>query len=437
MEQTAPRQQATPLEQTESPTAPQVPTGPAGPTTASERIQALDVLRGFALFGILLVNMGFFMHPVYYTMIALPESSALDRAVTWFIRFAAEGKFFPLFSFLFGLGFTLIMTRAQARGVRFVPLQMRRLLVLLVFGLAHALLIWVGDILTYYAVFGMLLLLFRNVSPKWLLRWTVIFLLLPLLFTALGVFSLQMAQASPEGAAMIEEMTVQQTQAYVEMAEQAYEVYATGSFMEITSQRWNDALFMWLISLFLAPTIFAMFLLGAYFGKREIFRHVEEHRSLLRRLVIWGGIIGVIGNAVYATFIMSGNRALPGWETLIATVGQTVGAPALMLCYLAGITLLVQSASWGPRLAILAPVGRMALTNYLLQSIVCTLIFYGYGLGLFGQVNAAAGLLLTIVIFVLQIPFSHWWMARYRFGPAEWLWRTLTYGKLQPMRATP
>jgi uncharacterized protein len=423
-------QQATPLEQTET------PAGPVGPTAPSERIQVLDVLRGFALLGILLVNMAMFINPVYYVMVERPPSGGLDAAVEWFIRFAAEGKFFPLFSFLFGLGFTIIMTRAQARGVRFVPLQMRRLLVLLVFGLVHALLIWVGDMLTYYALFGMLLLLFRNVSPKWLLRWSVIFLLLPFLFTLLGTVSLEMGRATPEGAAMIDQIMAEQAANYAELTARAYEVYATGNFLEITAQRWNDALFMWLISLFLAPSIFAMFLLGAYFGKREIFRHLDEHRPLFRRLLIWGGILGVIGNVLYATLIYSGNRNMPDINILIATAGNTFGGPALMLFYVASITFLTQSATWGPRLAILAPVGRMALTNYLLQSIICTLIFYGYGLGLFGQVGATVGLLLTLVIYAAQIPFSHWWMRRYRFGPAEWLWRTLTYGKPQPMRAT-
>lgn len=409
--------------------------GPLAPTGAAERIHLLDILRGFALLGILLVNMPLFANPIYYAVVAPPPGSPLDAAIDWFIRFAGEGKFYSLFSFLFGLGFTIIMTRARARGLAFVPLQMRRLLVLLVFGLAHALLIWVGDILTFYAVLGFVLLLFRNTSPKWLLRWAIIMLLLPVLFLTLSVVSLEFARTTPEGAAMMNEILMEQTNAFTAMVQQAYIVYAEGNFLEITAQRWNDVLVMWGIGLFIAPNILAMFLLGAWFGKREIFRDPSAHVALFRRLLIWGGLVGVVGNAIYAQYMATSNRIMPDLNFLIASLAQNFGAPALMLAYVAAFALLAQSASWGSRLMLLAPVGRMALTNYLLQSIICTLIFNGYGLGLFGQINATTGLILTVVIYLAQIPFSHWWMRRYRFGPAEWLWRTLTYGKLQPMRA--
>lgn len=420
--------QATPLEQTEERTA------QAGPVTTAERIQILDILRGFALFGILLVNMAYFANPVQYILGQYTPATSLDAAAEWLIRFVGEGKFYSLFSLLFGLGFTLMMTRSQERGVRFVSLHLRRLLILLFFGLVHGLLIWVGDILVYYALLGVVLILFRNTGPKWLLRWVFIFLLLPFLFTLLGTLSTEMVRMTSEGAAILDEMQVEQASLFQADIDRAYAVYATGNFIEITAQRWQDLQFMWLVSLFLAPSIMAMFLLGAYFGRRAVFRQVEEHLPLFRHLLLWGGIIGVIGNALFASFITAGHRMVPNWNILIATTGQIIGAPALMLFYVAALTLLARTATWGPRLALLAPVGRMALTNYLLQSIICTLIFYGYGLGLFGQIGAAAGILLTLVIYAAQIPFSHWWLSRFRFGPAEWLWRTLTYGKLQPLR---
>ena len=121
-------------------------------------------------------------------------------------------------------------------------------------------------------------------------------------------------------------------------------------------------------------------------------------------------------------------------DLLIATVAQGIGAPLLMLAYVAAISLLALRPAWGRRLSALAPVGQMALTNYLLESIIGTLIFYGYGLALFGRVGAAWGIVLTVVIYLLLIPFSHWWMRRFLYGPAEWLWRSMTYWKLQPMR---
>jgi uncharacterized protein len=149
---------------------------------------------------------------------------------------------------------------------------------------------------------------------------------------------------------------------------------------------------------------------------------------------VWGLVIGLAGNAIYATLIMSLPRFAPTWSLVAATVAQGIGAPLLSLAYLAAICLLALRPAWGRRLQVLAPVGQMALTNYLLESIICTLIFYGYGLGLFGRVGAAWGIVLTVVIYLALIPISHWWMKRFRYGPAEWLWRSLTYWKLQPMR---
>jgi uncharacterized protein len=119
---------------------------------------------------------------------------------------------------------------------------------------------------------------------------------------------------------------------------------------------------------------------------------------------------------------------------LLATMAQFIGAPLLALGYVSALCLLYLRPAWSARLRILAPVGQMALSNYLLQSIVCTLIFYSYGLGLFGRVGEALGIVLTVAIYLAQIPLSHWWMKRFKYGPAEWLWRSLTYGKAQPMR---
>jgi uncharacterized protein len=144
--------------------------------------------------------------------------------------------------------------------------------------------------------------------------------------------------------------------------------------------------------------------------------------------------VGLAGNALYATLIMPAARFEPTGSLALATVAQGIGAPLLSLAYASAICLLALRPAWHRVLHALAPVGQMALTNYLLESIIATLIFYGYGLGLFGQVGPALGLVLTVVIFLLLIPFSHWWMKRFRYGPAEWLWRSMTYLKLQPMR---
>jgi uncharacterized protein len=211
-------------------------------------------------------------------------------------------------------------------------------------------------------------------------------------------------------------------------------VYSNGNFAQVTQQRVGDLLFMWLISLFIAPSIFAMFLLGSIFGRKGYIHNAAQHTRLFGNLLLWGGIVGLLGNAIYATFIMNSARTQPDLLAVFAAYGQAIGAPALMLAYMAAITLGMLNPTWQPRLQLLAPVGRMALTNYLLQSLICTTIFYGYGFGLFGKVSAAVSLALSLLIYLLQIPWSHWWMARFQFGPAEWLWRTLTYGRVQPLR---
>jgi uncharacterized protein len=406
------------------------------PVQQAERIQIVDILRGFALFGILLVNMAIFSHP--FQTILFPADPAMpwyDRAATWLIHFAAEGKFYSLFSLLFGLGLTLLMERIQARGGRFVPLYGRRLLVLLVIGATHASLIWMGDILLMYALLGFPLILFRKARPRTLLIWAVILIAIPLLFTAAATGLVELGRAMPEGAAQIDQAFAQTEAGYTADLARANRVYASGTFGEVTQQRIYDYSSMGLTSFFvLGFNVLAMFLVGVWFGQRQVFQDLEANRLRFRKLLIWGLIVGIVGNATYATLIMTLPRFNPNWSLLLATVAQGVGAPLLCLAYLSALALLSLRPAWGARLKVLAPVGQMALTNYLMQSIICTLIFYGYGLGLFGQVGPAAGILLTVVIYLIQIPVSHWWMKRFRYGPAEWLWRSLTYLKPQPMR---
>jgi uncharacterized protein len=408
------------------------------PVAQAARIQIVDILRGFALFGILLVNMTIFSYPFQSLLMPAPsEMPWYDRAATWLIHFLGEGKFYALFSLLFGLGMILLMERVEGRGVRFVPLYMRRLLALLLIGIVHAFLIWPGDILIMYALIGFPLLLFRKARPRTLLIWAVLLIAVPLVLIAAATGLVEMGRMAPEGAAQIDQAFAETEAGYAADIARANQVYPTGNFLEITVQRTYDYMSMGLTSFFvLGFNILAMFLIGAYFGKRHIFQDLEAHRPLFRKLLAWGLVVGLAGNAIYATLIMGMPRVAPTWPLVAATVAQGIGAPLLSLAYLSAICLLALRPAWGRRLQVLAPVGQMALTNYLLESIICTLIFYGYGLGLFGQVGAAWGIVLTVAIYLLLIPISHWWMKRFRYGPAEWLWRSMTYLKLQPMRRT-
>ncbi len=180
--------------------------------------------------------------------------------------------------------------------------------------------------------------------------------------------------------------------------------------------------------------VLAMFLLGLYGGKRKLFENSPENVALWRKVWIWGLIIGVIGNLLYVAIGESANRSIPSIELIISIIGQTFGAPALALFYMTSLALLFQREKWQPRLTPLSYVGRMALTNYLLQTLICTTLFYGYGFGLYDKIGIAGGILLTVVIYILQIILSKWWLTRFRFGPMEWLWRSGTYLKFQPMK---
>lgn len=405
------------------------------PVQQAERVQIVDILRGFALFGILLVNMAFFMHPFQASIFPIdPGTPWYDKAAAWLIHFLGDGKFYTLFSLLFGLGLTLLMSRIEARGGRFVPLYLRRLLVLLGIGLVHAFIIWIGDILIMYALVGFLLVLYRKARPRTLLIWVVILFLLPLLFTA-GVTGLvEMGRSLPEGAEQIDLAFADVEAGFVADLERAYRVYPAGNFAEITQQRIYDYSSYFGYSIISGFSILAMFLVGVYFGKRQLFQNLETNRPFFKKLLLVGLLIGIPANLYYATKAMSVSFLYVNWEILLVQAVQMLGAPLLSLAYVSAFCLLALSPVWGERLKVLAPVGQMALTNYLTQSIVCTTIFYGYGLGLFGQFGAALGLVLTFAIYLLQIPFSHWWMKRFKYGPAEWLWRSLTYMKFQPMK---
>ena len=402
----------------------------SGPTPLAERLEVVDILRGVAIFGILLVNMELFTTPIYQTGTAYRLWPGwANQTVDWVIRFLAEGKFYTLFSFLFGFGLAMQMERARVRGVRFVPLYVRRLLVLLIIGAAHALLLWIGDILVTYAVLGFVLLLFRNRRPRTVLTAAGACLLLAVVVNAAPAAVALYA----DRAAATEPSDVDQTDATLELlAQQATRVYTQGSFAEIVRQRLRDLRFLYSFEILVVFGVLTMFLLGLYAGRRGLFHDVGAHRALIRQALWWGGGIGLAGNLAFAMTATHESSL----ADLISAIGFEVGAPALSVAYMSGLTLLTQQAAWRARLAPLAAVGRMALSNYLFQSVICTTIFYGYGLGLFGKVGPAAGATLAVAIYAVQIPLSGWWLRRFQFGPVEWLWRSLTYLRIQPMRAS-
>ncbi len=407
-----------------------------GPVTQLERIQVIDILRGFALFGILLVSIELYGNPLEQFLLGHGElKSPADRLAVWGIRLLAEAKFYPILSFLFGLGFALQVQSAELQGTRFVPLYLRRLIILFLFGFAHAISLWVGDILVLYAVLGAILLLFfRRSSPRTLLVWTGVMLGLSFLFLGYFVGMALVAELMEGGRNFLGRYFADTDRALGQSAYQASQVYATGSFVEITAQRLSDRGLAYGLSIFSIFNVFAMFLLGLYAGRRGIFQDISGHLPLFRKILRWGFLLGISSNLFYVIAMEGASRYEPTLWSYAATIGQIIGAPTLALSYVAAITLLVQHTAGRKLLSPLAAVGRMPLSNYLLQSLIATTIFYGYGFGLFGQIGPALGILFTLAIFTAQIPLSVWWMDRFQFGPVEWLWRTLTYLRWQPFR---
>ncbi|MGD8625802.1 MAG: DUF418 domain-containing protein, partial [Anaerolineae bacterium] len=364
----------------------------AAPVQAHERIEFVDILRGFALLGVLAANMYSYAGTSYN-----PQSYAepIDRAIVLLTRFFVEAKFYSLFSLLFGWGLSVQMMRAEARGARFVPLYLRRMAILFLFGLIHAFFVWKGDILATYALFGCLLLLFRKRSNGFILAASGLALLLVIVVTlpALDGFRTWYTNATD----------------FLRPGTYSEGLYASGTYWEITRLRFQEYVAgdSWFILWF--GNMFSMFLLGLYVGKRRIFHDLDQHLTLIRLVLVGGLIAGVAFTGLYALTLVRPNLVPGGIQWALSRGARTIGAPALMLFYVCTLILLVRREAWHRRLAPLASVGRAALSNYLAQSVIGTLLFYSYGLGLYGQIDPLLVLILTVVILVIQIRLSEWW----------------------------
>ncbi|MBW3550820.1 MAG: DUF418 domain-containing protein [Proteobacteria bacterium] len=406
------------------------------PVSASERIEAMDVLRGFALLGILLMNIESFNGPLLTALSGLdPSLTGADRWVDALIYILVQGKFYTLFSLLFGMGFAVMMARAQAAGRPFVGLYLRRTIALLAIGLIHMLLIWSGDILTIYALIALvMLLLFRNTAQSRLPKWGIALYLLPaLLMAVFGAFG-ALAQLDPAAAAGMNEALAAQEAEMARVIAAEREAYGTGSYADAVAQRYEDfKLFLGYV-LLMGWQILGMFLLGAWFVRSGAIARPGEFPKLYARLRWVALPLGLAMMLVSFTLMPTVDFARMDLAWGVASALSMTGSALMCLGYLAWIVRGLQSSDWVAKLRLLAPAGRMALTNYLVQSIVCTLIFYGYGLGYFEQLSRAWQVPFVLALFAAQVALSHWWLARFRHGPAEWAWRGVTYWRAPPLR---
>ncbi len=390
------------------------------PTSVPERFEFLDVLRGFALFGIITANM-----ILYSLYLYLPEAGKVsmntystDRILDFLELVLIEGKFYTIFSVLFGIGFSILLTRAQAKGLVFHRFFLRRLFFLYLIGAAHAILFWIDDILQFYALCGALLLPFARVRNRTILVFSALALVAPAVITLTGAIPHESFTA-PRDILFNHFGFTRDTR---------IDVWTSGSVAQIVRlnfSSWFNQL-DYVITSGMLFKIFGCFLLGLYLGRNEIHKNLQKYRPIIKRLAFFGIAIGVPLNVIYAWTFSS--------ESWLHTVSGTLGILPLSAGYASLLCLIWIGPSGNKLLHHFAPVGRMALTNYVGQSVICTLIFYGTGLGLGGKMGPTLYLPVGFAVYLFQVMASRFWLRRFRFGPLEWLWRMLTYGSWIPLK---
>ncbi|MGJ4931692.1 DUF418 domain-containing protein [Bradyrhizobium sp. HKCCYLS2038] len=394
--------------------------GPYVSIAAADRLISLDIMRGLALSGVMAINVVFeFRVSIFRQFLpalrtqnagttlfaasmspdttrllwaAVMGDSPFNRGVEDFLERAVSMKAFALFSLLFGIGLAMQFDRIAAH--RRVALLLRRLLVLLAIGLLHLTLLWNGDILTEYALAGLIVLPFLF-APNWLVIASSL-ALLGLYFTGWLVNVLPL----PSSSWMTQHVA------------DANRIYASDSLPQILAFRLSEIGAIAPLHLWIFPRTLGLFLAGIMIWRSGVLRDASRHRAMLLLTTL----------AALAIAIDAGPS--------LATVSLAIAYGALILA--------AASTAWGARLlGWAAPMGRMAFTNYLLQSLIFSLVFYGYGLGLFGRLSVSLALGIGIVVYVVQVMTSWCWLRLFQFGPVEWLWRSLMYGSRQPMRLRP
>ncbi|MBR0844696.1 DUF418 domain-containing protein [Bradyrhizobium liaoningense] len=379
----------------------------SSPTSPSDRIASIDMLRGVALLGVLAINVVTEFRVSIFEQFLPPgrSASALDRVVETVLTLAVEMKAFALFSLLFGVGLAIQFEHLSTNPSRAL-LLFRRLIVLLMFGLIHLCLIWNGDILTEYALAGLIVLPFLF-GPRWLLAAGAA--------TFLGLYLAMQVWSPPglfPGFASIQRNV-----------QEANHVYATGDFGQVLAFRLREIPLIVPLHIFIFPRTLGLFLFGALAWRGGALR--RPNRTFLfssgASCIALGAVLILLKSAGAVT-----NASFDALANPVDTILMALGYGAIIIA-------IANSASGKMLLGWAAPLGRMAFTNYLAQSVIFGWIFYGYGLGLFGHLGAGKALAIGLAVYVAQVVFSAWWLGRYRFGPIEWLWRTLMYGTPQPM----
>lgn len=382
------------------------------PVKEQNRIVWIDIVRGFAILGIFIVNIGAFSAPYFlYGGAENAWSEPVEQFIQMLIDVFFQGSFYTLFSILYGFSWQLMKDRLDIKGINYAAFLFRRQLILVGIGMVHAFLIWHGDILLSYGLIGLLLLFFIEVKDRTLLLWAVLLLGGSVSFFTISLYQVRYLLGGANETAI----------------SQAIESYSSTQLSVILGQNlqdWSNAN-SGIAFILLIITLLPLFLLGMYIARKQWLHEPQKHQQTLWRLLKISFFLFIllklgpysIGNPLWLSYLQ-----------------DNLGGVASALFYIVLITLISQSALG---LKIVMPfkyVGRMALSNYILQSVFCFILFYGIGFGLYGSIKPSIAILIVIVFYSLQIIGSKWWLSRFRFGPLEWIWRTLSYKKKQVIR---
>jgi uncharacterized protein len=398
-------------------------TGPvASPLPPAERIISLDLLRGVAVLGILMMNIQHFSMPpaAYINPTAYGDLTGLNKWVWILSHILVSEKFLSIFSMLFGASLLLFTERAEMKGFNSASLQYRRMGWLLLFGLIHGYLLWSGDILVNYSICGMLVYLFRHKRPVILVRIALSFFVVPLL---LGLF---FTGAGPGWPAEMVQNHLESWQPGTDAIAHYLDVYRGGWLdqmeLRVPGTIFNETGFFFMQTFW---RVMAMMLLGMALFKWRVLSG-ELSSVFYRRMTLIGLAMGYFlsGLGVYLNFRHGWN---PEFSMYLGAQYNYIGSVAVALGYTALVMLLARSAGGVFIKRVLASVGRMAFSNYILMTLLCTFLFYGDGLGLYGSVERKEQVIFVLAIWVLLVITSTLWLKRFRFGPLERIWRDLTY----------
>jgi uncharacterized protein len=423
----------------------------AGPVTSQERLTSVDTLRGVAVLGILVMNIYAFAMPfaAYSNPLLMGGTDTLNMGTWFFTHILFDQKFMSIFSMLFGAGLIMMSERAEAKGVKYGRFYFRRQFWLLLIGMLHAYLIWFGDILFVYAWVGMLAYLFRKRSPRFLI--ILACLLLPVSPLVNYGYSASIAEMQVRVAGITEKQQGSElsdedreilddwkaTQAFIAPTSESIQkdvVFYTGGYTDNLAHRAPAAVMIQLGSFFVFGIwrIGALMLIGMALMKLRVFS-AERSTRFYGNLMLFGYGLG-LPLAAYSAIDAYAHQFDGLYMLRVGGIANDFASILTALGHISLIMLMVKYCVWQKALARLAAVGRMALTNYLLHSVILTTVFYGFGFGLYGQVPRFWQMFFVVAMIALQLLVSPWWLNKYRFGPVEWVWRSLSYGKRQPMR---